>query len=428
MNDVCTVVGILDDVAASLSDAARTRLAAADCVIGVTRTLALVAPYLAPGAEWHDMDGKLTAVPDWARVARAQGKRVVVLATGDPLCHGIASYLIGKLGADTIDVLPAVSTVQLAYARLKRPWQGARVVSVHGADSGEWDWGVPPAHGLYELVRAAADENHIACFTDPANNPARIARALIAAGYGEEWRMSVCARLLLPDEAVLADMGLEETAGRTFPDPNIVVLERIAPDRGRPVFGCADAEFIQRQPDKGLITKREARAVSLALLAIAPGDTVWDIGAGSGSVGIEAARLARRGHVWAMEKNAADATNARDNARRFRATNYTLIENRAPAGLDAWPDPDAVFVGGSGGELAALVALIWLRLKSGGRLVMNFVTFENLATATAALKQVGAAWQVTQLQAARSQPILDMHRLAAENPVWIVAATKTIEE
>jgi len=189
-----------------------------------------------------------------------------------------------------------------------------------------------------------------------------------------------------------------------------------------PRFGFEDSDFIQRTPEKGLITKLEARAVSLAKLRLRADAVVWDIGAGSGSVGLEAARLANRGHVWAIEKNEGDAANARANAERFRAHNYTLAHGKAPAGLDAWPDPDAVFIGGSGGELAELIALILARLKPGGRLVMNFVTLENLATATAALAALGASWEVTQLQASRSQPILDMHRLAAQNPVWIVCA------
>jgi len=156
---------------------------------------------------------------------------------------------------------------------------------------------------------------------------------------------------------------------------------------------------------------------------------VWDIGAGSGSVGLEASRLCRHGHVYAIEKNEGDAANAKENALRFQATNYTLRHGKAPEGLETWPDPDAVFVGGSGGELAALIELILGRLKPNGRLVMNFVTLENLATATtalaAAVEKFGANWDVTQLQASRSQPILDMHRMAAQNPIWIVSAKKS---
>lgn len=171
-----------------------------------------------------------------------------------------------------------------------------------------------------------------------------------------------------------------------------------------------------------MITKQEARALSLAKLRLKPDATVWDIGAGSGSVGLEAARLAPQGHVWAIEKAEGDAANARANAARFRIGNYSLFDGKAPQHLDTWPDPDAVFIGGSGGELGGLINLILARLKPGGRLVMNFVTLENLATATATLSAAKVDWDVVQLQASRSQPILDMHRMAAQNPVWIVTA------
>jgi precorrin-6Y C5,15-methyltransferase (decarboxylating) len=430
--DPCALIGILDDGWAGLGDAARARLIEADLVIGAQRTLELIAAYrpCSPAGltsapqKMRAMDGQLGRVPEWIHTAREAGHRVAVLATGDPLCHGIGSFLIGKLGTGAICIVPAASTLQLAFARLGKSWQTAKIISVHSRDAGEWLLGATPDHGLYALVRAAAEHALISAFTSPENSPDRIARALLTAGYGDDFRLSVAARLALPDETVLADMPLAKAAAMRFPDPNIVVLERSTPPDTRATFGFEDTDFVQRAPEKGLITKQEARALSLAKLRLRPDSRVWDIGAGSGSVGLEAARLARNGHVWAIEKNPGDAANARENARRLRASNYTLIEGKAPAGLDTWPDPDAVFIGGSGGELAELIRLVLARLAPGGRLVMNFVTLENLATATAALSEAGATWDVVQLQAARSQPILDMHRLAAQNPVWIVSATK----
>jgi precorrin-6Y C5,15-methyltransferase (decarboxylating) len=427
LSEPCALIGILDDGWSGLSAEALARLVAADLVIGAQRTLDLIAGGLKSDPQkMQAMDGQLGRVPEWICAAREGGRSVAVLATGDPLCHGIASFLIGKLGADAIDVLPAVSTLQLAFARLKKTWQTAKIVSVHSRDAGEWSVGATPDHGLYGLVRAAAEHPLIGVFTSPENSPERIARALLAAGHGDDFRLSVAARLGLPDERVCAELTVAEAASQSFPDPNIVVLERIAPPDSRAIFGFDDADFVQRTPEKGLITKQEARALSLAKLCLRPDSRVWDIGAGSGSVGLEAARLARHGHVWAIEKNAGDAANARENARRLRAGNYTLVEGKAPDCLDAWPDPDAVFIGGSGGELAGLIHLVLARLAPGGRLVMNFVTLENLATATAALTAAGAAWDVVQLQASRSQPILDMHRLAAHNPVWIVSACKDV--
>lgn len=413
------IVGILDDGWAGLGDAARSALSGAGLVIGVGRTLDLLKTQL-PAAELRAMDGALARVPGWIAEARAAGQTVAVLATGDPLCHGIGGYLLGQLGGAGVRVLPAPSTLQIAFARWQKPWQDVPIASCHSQDAGEWQWGATPAHGLYPLLRAVALHRRVFAFTGPDNDPARLARALITAGYGDEVRLSLASRLLLADEMVAGDLSAVDVANRQFSDPSVVLIERLLD--AAPVFGRDDLDYLQRSPEKGLITKQEARALSLAKLRLKADSVVWDIGAGSGSVGLEAAGLAPLGHVWAIEKNAADAANARANAARFRVGNYTLDEGKAPALLDTWPDPDAVFIGGSGGELDELIRLILARLKAGGRLVMNFVTLENLATATSALKAVGAGWDVVQLQASRSQPILDMHRMAAQNPVWIVTA------
>ncbi|NHC08520.1 precorrin-6y C5,15-methyltransferase (decarboxylating) subunit CbiE [Azonexus fungiphilus] len=417
-----SIIGMLDDGWSGLGDGARAALAGAALVIGAGRTLALVEARL-PDAELRDMDGALSQTPAWIADARSAGRTVAVLATGDPLCHGIAGYLIGKLGAADIRVLPAPSTLQLAFARWQKPWQDVTIASCHSQDAGEWVVGATPAHGLYKLMRAIALHPRVVLFTGPENTPDRLARALIAAGYGDDAKLSVASRLLLDDEVVHVGLSAAEAASMAFPQPNVVLVER-TPDAPHPSFGLDDLEYIQRSPEKGLITKQEARALSLAKLRIKPDALVWDIGAGSGSVGLECARLAPHGHVWAIEKNEGDAANARANAAQFRIGNYTLCEGKAPALLDTWPDPDAVFIGGSGGELGELISLILARLKPGGRLVMNFVTLENLATATTALKASTAAWDVVQLQASRSQPILDMHRMAAQNPVWVVTAAK----
>jgi len=420
----CTLVGILDDGWSGLSDTARARLHDARVVIGAGRTLDLVRPHLGDEAVCHDMDGLLAKVPEWTRAALAEDRPVAILATGDPLCHGIGAWLKDKIDAP-LDILPNVSTLQLACARFQQPWQDIKIASCHSKDAGEWFVGATPAHGLYPALRAIALHPQVFLFTGPENSPARLARALLTAGYAsDEVRLSVACRLQLPDEQLFADLFLEAAAAMSFPEPNVVLVQRTE-EAGTPSFGLDDLEYIQRSPEKGLITKQEARALSLAKLRIRPDATVWDIGAGSGSVGLEAARLAPNGHVWAIEKAAGDAANARANAAGFRISNYSLFDGKAPQHLDTWPDPDAVFIGGSGGELGALIRLILGRLKPGGRLVMNFVTLENLATATATLTELNAEWDVVQLQASRSQPILDMHRMAAQNPVWIVTASKS---
>ncbi|WP_432380680.1 precorrin-6y C5,15-methyltransferase (decarboxylating) subunit CbiE [Duganella sp. P38] len=421
----CRVIGVLDDGIASLSGTALALLRNADVIIGGARTLALLEREFKEGAVRHDLTGKLKEVPEWVRAARTDNLSCVVLATGDPLCHGIAPYLAQHLCVDALDILPNLSTLQLACARIGLAWQDARIVSVHAKDAGEWQRGATPAHGMYALAQAARQHARLLILTSPDNSPDRIARLLLAEGLGDEFLMAVAENLLQPEERVLAELTPQHAAGMKFAALNVVLLWRVTPAT-RPVrFGLADAEFAQRQPEKGLITKQEVRAVSLARMQLRADSVVWDIGAGSGSVGLEAARLCPQGHVYATEKNEADYTIAGQNHAAFGVSNYSLFLGKAPEGLDAWPDPDAVFIGGSGGELAGLIDGIIQRLRPNGTLVMNFVTLENLATATATLQAMeGVSWDVLQLQAARSKPILHMHRMAAENPVWIVCARR----
>ena len=420
----CRVIGVLDDGAASLSPTALALLRRADVVVGGSRTLALLDDDIAPHAQRRDLTGQLSAVPGWIAAAREAGQTSVVLATGDPLCHGIASYLASRLCIEAVEVLPNLSTVQLACARLGLAWQDARIVSVHSKDAGEWQVGAEPGHGLYALAQSLRQHDRLLVLTSPDNSPDRIARLMVAEGLGDDFQMAVAERLCTPDERVVAELSPHDAAQKTFADPNVVVLVR-SQVRLQPVcMGLADSAYHQRQPEKGLITKQEVRAVSLARMQLRADSRVWDIGAGSGSVGLEAARLCPQGHVWAIEKNEADFAIAGQNARAFGVSNHTLVHGKAPEGLDAWPDPDAVFIGGSGGELQELIALCLRRLRAGGWLVMNFVTLENLASATQALQAQGAVWDVLQLQAARSKPILHMHRMAAENPVWIVCAQR----
>jgi precorrin-6Y C5,15-methyltransferase (decarboxylating) len=428
----CTLIGILDDGWAGLSGLARERIAGAACVIGTARCLEMAEPHLSPGTHRLCMDGAVGQLPDWVRKAQAERRAVVVLATGDPLCHGLGTRLIGALGAESVEVLPAQSNLQIAFARLKRPWQSARIVSCHGTDAGEWMPGATPDHGLYPVLRAVARHPLVAVFTGPENGPDRIARALLAAGFEDAIRLSVAACLCRPDESLYPDLLLADAAGRRFPEPNVLIVEHRLGSDGKeaaaPLLGLPDRCFARQRggEDVGLISKLEVRALALGRLALRPDSLVWDIGAGSGSVGLEASRIAADGHVWAIERDPARAADARANARRLRATNYSLFEGRAPDGLAGWPDPDAVFIGGSDGALEALIELAAARLRPGGRLVLTLIVVERLGSAIAALERAGLAWELTQLFAARSRPIGGLHRLAALNPVWMLAASREI--
>ncbi len=424
MTEACLIIGVLDDGEKSLAADCLDNIRRADVVIGANRSLSLFKDLFADDALLHNLTGHLGRVPEWILAAQEKSQRVIVLATGDPLCHGIGRYLIGKLGATRCKVLPNLSTLQLACARLGLAWQALRICSVHSRDAGEWQTGAGPEHGFYPLLQVLREHDLIGVFTSPENTPDRIARMLQQEGLQDHFIFSVAENLLSENERIVHDLSIAEAAEQAFADPNIVILQRRTERVEKVLFGAADKTFSQRKPDKGLITKLEVRAVSLACMQLRADSIVWDIGAGSGSVGLEAARLCQRGYVYAVEKNEADVSIVMENRRRMDIHNYRIVHAKAPLPLDGWPDPDAVFIGGSGGELAMLIPLCLSRLRPGGWLVMNFVTLENLAEANQLLKQTGADWDVTQLQASRSQPILQMHRLQAENPVWIVCARK----
>ncbi len=421
MMEPCRIIGVLDNGSRSLTADALAHLRQAEVVIGGSRLLALLADAIAPSAERRDLTGQLSQVPVWIDDGQQAGKKVVVVATGDPLCHGIAHFLIGKLGRERLDILPNLSMLQLACARFGLAWQEVRIGSVHSRDVGEWLCGADARHGLYRLLQLLRQSPLTAVLTSPDNTPDRIARMLQLETLSEDYDIAVLSRLMQAQEANSGWLPIDEAAGRRFDYPNIVLIRR-KPVKKEALFGLPDQRYQQRKPDKGLITKREVRAVSLARMALKPNSIVWDIGAGSGSVGLEAARLCPQGHVYAIEKNAEDAAIVTANRSSLRVSNYTLRLGRAPDGLDSWPDPDAVFIGGSGGELRDLIVLCLNRMRDEGQLVMNFATLENLAAATEVLKTTGADWDVVQLQAARSKPILNMNRLQAENPIWIVCA------
>lgn len=424
MSVFCRIIGVLDNGEAGVAASALALIKNAAVVIGGARTLQLFDQVIDSDAVQHDLTGNLKQVPEWIQKAIDKQQQVVVLATGDPLCHGIGKYILSKLDKSQCEIVPNVSTIQLACARLGLPWQSMKICSVHSRDAGDWFTGAEPSHGLYELLKQVRREQTVVAFTSPENSPARIARMLITEGLADQYTLSVVANLLQSSEIVFSDLSVADAAEQTFPDLNIILIQAKETIQSNVLFGLEDSSFHQRKPEKGLITKREVRVASLAFMQLHRDSVVWDIGAGSGSVGLEAARLCSDGHVYAVEKNEADFANAQRNQQDMQISNYTLIHSKAPSGVENWQDPDAVFIGGSGGELMELIRLIMNRLKPNGRLVMNFVTLENMAAATQALKDLEVKWSYTQISISRSQPILHMHRLAAENPVWIVAAEK----
>ena len=193
-------------------------------------------------------------------------------------------------------------------------------------------------------------------------------------------------------------------------------------------LGLPDHAFAQKRPDKGLITKAEARAISLYSLGLTPRSVVWDVGAGSGSVALEAALIAHKGRVYAVERDSESIGHLRCNMRRLGPDNVAIIEGNAPAALDGLPDPDCVFVGGGGAKLGAILDCAAGRLRPGGRIVANLAAMERALQAYERLRGLGFAAELTMASAARAKPLPDgALRFAALNPVFIVAAKRNDE-
>jgi precorrin-6Y C5,15-methyltransferase (decarboxylating) len=190
------------------------------------------------------------------------------------------------------------------------------------------------------------------------------------------------------------------------------------------IFGLPDDIFTPRRPGSNVITKRDVRAISLAHLELQKHTTLWDIGSGTGSVAIEAARLANAGHVYAIECNSDALAAIHANCHRLNAPNVTVIAGRAPQVLHALPDPDAVFIGGSGGALTAILEVVQARLRPSGHLVVNLATIEHLSEAVEYLRRSAWEWECTMVNIARTQQILDMTRFAAMNPVFVLTASQ----
>ncbi len=398
-----TVVGI---DGGPLPERALAALARASLVVGWPRQVDLVRHLVPPVTEVVAIDRDLRAELDV--LAAASGERVM-LASGDPGFFGITRAVAAE--HDDVRVIPATSSITGAFAAAALPWDDALVVSAHGR----------PAHRALAVCRRFSK---VAVLTEPAFGPAQLGAALAHLGR----RFVVAERLGHTDERVTTLSAAEAAARDDWRDPNVViVLAPGAPARGKgwaaPPRWTADrwalpeAAFDHRD---GMVTKSEVRALALAWMGPGLGDLVWDVGAGSGSVGVEAARLGAA--VIAVDDDAEQCARARANAERHGAP-VQVVEGRAPAALADLPDPDAVFVGGGGGLLTEIVRVSADRARRA--VVVALATVERVGPVMAALDEAGLAVQATQLSAARVTPLGAGHRLAAVNPITLIRGGRT---
>ena len=370
-------------------------LAEAALVVGGKEQLARLPPGGPPQQPLRgDLQQALTAIE------RADGP-VLVLASGDPGFFGIVRRLAAELGSARLDVRPAPSSVAHAFARLGLPWDDALVVSAHGRD-------------LHRATNTALRHPKVAILTGPDG-----AEQLVTALASPDRDVVVLERLGHRDERV---GGLPPYA-----EPNVVVsLARGGQERTRATtspprttprgWALADEAFEHRA---GMVTKAEVRALALARLGPGLGDLVWDVGCGSGSVGIECARLGAA--LIAIDPDPRAIALTTENAQAHGVPVQT-VHGAAPAALHALPDPDAVFVGGGGDDLEAIVELAAARARRA--VVVTLATVERVSPVLRALQQAGLDAEGTQLQASRIKPLGQGHRLDAQNPVFVLSGAR----
>ncbi len=405
------IIGIGDDGLAGVTSQAAQLIAEAQVLVGAEHALGRIP---ASKAERIIVGGNLDETVD--RIAAVRGKRVVVLASGDPLFYGVARYLCDKFGKDRFDVLPHVSSMQLAFARVKESWDEAYLTDLSNR----------PLDQVLEKIRSA---QKVGLFTSEAAPPRAVAKALLERRI-DYFSAYVCENLGSPDERVTQGE-LAEIADQDFSPLNVMVLVRRpnVPDRpseaiGRRLFGNPDEAFLQSKPKQGLLTPSEVRSIALAELDLGPTSVAWDIGAGSGSVAVEAAQIAAGGTVYAIEMDPQDHELIITNAERFGVTNLVPVLGRAP---DAWkdlPEPDAIFVGGSSREISHIVELAYERLRPGGRLVANVGSIESLSAVHGTLTRLAKDASVWMINVARGTYQLERVRFEALNPTFLLGIVK----
>jgi precorrin-6Y C5,15-methyltransferase (decarboxylating) len=397
-----TVVG-LGVGADDLTESHRRAIQAAEVLVGGKRQLAMFAGQT-EGTWTLGINPKATLEEIKKEAA---GRKVVILASGDPLFYGIGQRALEVFGSENVTFLPNVTAVQKTFARLKLPWNQVRTVSVHGRKATDF---------FAELGHTGA----VAIYTDPQNTPALLAKILRE--YGMANRKVAVVEDIGSEQERCLETDLAGAEGMQFSPLNVMVLYPEEELQPAVRLGLEDELFAK---EKSLITKRESRALILAELQIEPQGVMWDVGAGSGSVGIEAVRIAPGLRVYAVEKDPARLAMIRDNLQRLGGFGVKTLLGEAPGALQDLPDPDRVFVGGSGGKLADILEIVEKRLRPGGRAVMSVVTPETMARAQSFVDKSELAHEWLLLQVARTVPLgpdndVGLSRFQPQTPLFLL--------
>lgn len=341
---------------------------------------------------------------------------IVLLASGDPMFFGIGRRAVREFGKDTVEIIPDLSSIQLAFSRIKEPWDDAFLMSLHGGPDPEKRRRLP--YEIKDIPSLLKRHHKIVILTDKENNPSEIAKALKGR---EGYQVFVCERLGYPDERIISGRP-EEIVDLQFRDPNVVII-KAEEQKGRRAegqkIGLKEEEIFH---SRGLITKDEIRAMVIHKLRPSGEGVFWDIGAGSGSVSLEMAMLSERIKVYAVERDPDQIGHLKANRERYGVF-FEIIEGEAPYCLSNLSPPNRVFIGGSGGRLKEIIEFVDRTLVSG-IVVVNAITIETLNTALNFFQERPYLVEVVQVNVSRLKDLAGKRYFSSENPVFIITASK----
>lgn len=343
------------------------------------------------------------------QLRKVEDADVVVLASGDPLFFSIGRDLLRNVPPENLEFVPNVTSAQFAFARIKQPWDDAVFISAEGLP-------------LTMVVNRIIANDKAAVLTHDRCPASAIAREMLQRGR-DGYAVYVCENLGGTDERI-EKTSVKELLNMGISPLNVLIFIKRFDNESQqyqPTLGISDAEF---QSLKKQITPEEVRVIALAKLQLRQDMTLWDIGAGSGSICVEADFLLPHGRIYAVERNSEYLGFLRHNLNKFSTRNVRIIEGEAPACLEELPDPDRVFIGGSGGKLWSLLETTDARLNPDGRVVLTASTLDTLTAATDFFENNGYSIQVTTVNIARTSNTSDYKIFEAQNPVNIIMATK----
>lgn len=377
--------------------------------------LARAGPGAGAGPELLASDQPAALLPRLRQCLEA-GERGILLASGDPLWFGLGRLLLQELPPERLRFHPAPTSLQWAFARLGRPWQDARWVSLHGRE--------PDALAAELAKRPPA----LVVLPDPGRGGAAEVRTLLrASGLEAAYAFWLGERLGHPAERLQQLQPADPLPADLDPLHLVLLLAQPPPPpdpAALPLFGLADGLWLQQEDHPGLMTKRELRIQLLADLDLPSRGVLWDLGAGVGSIGLEALRLRPQLSLWALDRRPGTKGLIEANAARLGVRPAGVVEGPAPQQLARLPDPDRVLLGGGGRERAALLQAVLARLRPAGVVVIPLATVEALAELRPILERHGLAVAVSQHQSWRGAPLGGGTRLAPLNPVLVLTGRR----